>query len=110
MGKFYESSIVRQQMDEINDIQKSLWTDIPTLFSMSVAERREHIEKLDMLLQKQMNMFTRLQLAKGDPDADEMLARIKESAETMGFQDGDMNQLFKTMSKTIETLRESLDK
>jgi hypothetical protein len=106
MGKFYDSEIVRKQMDEINEIQKSLWTDIATLFSMSKQEKEEHIDKLEELLQKQMNMYTRLQLAKGDPDADEMMERIKESATMMGFQDGNLDALFKTMSKTIESLRQ----
>lgn len=106
MGKFYDSEIVRKQMDEINEIQKSLWTDIATLFSMTKQEKEEHIDKLEELLQKQMNMYTRLQLAKGDPDADEMMERIKESAILMGFQDGNLDALFKTMSKTIESLRQ----
>jgi len=106
MGKFYDSDIVRKQMDEINEIQKSLWVDIASLFSMTKQEKEEHIDKLEELLQKQMNMYTRLQLAKGDPDADEMLERIKESAVLMGFHDGDINSLFRTMTKTIETLRE----
>lgn len=109
MGKFFNSKMVQQDMDDIHNIQKSLWKDIPTLFSMTREEKEKHIEKLETLLEKQKIMYTRLILEKGDPDADEMLNRIKESALMMGFPDGDMNTLFNSMTKSIENLRRGLD-
>lgn len=109
MGKFFNSELVRQEMDDIQNIQKSLWRDIPTLFSMTREEKEEHIKKLETLLEKQKIMYTRLILEKNDPDAEEMLNRIKESAMMMGFADGDMNTLFNSMTKSIENLRRGLD-
>jgi hypothetical protein len=55
-------------------------------------------------------MYTRLSLS-DDPQAVEMKENLRKSVAIMGFPpDTDMNILFNSMNKTIESLKEFIDK
>ena len=69
----------------------------------------EHIEKLQMLLEKQRVMYTRLSLSE-DPKAVEMKENLRKSVALMGFPpETDMQVLFNSMTKTIESLKQFVD-
>jgi hypothetical protein len=77
---------------------------------MTREDKLEHIEKMTLLLEKQRIMYTRLSLS-DDPQAVEMKENLRKSVVLMGFSpDTDMNLLFNSMNKTIESLKEFLDK
>ena len=77
---------------------------------MAREDKLEHIEKMTLLLEKQRIMYTRLSLS-DDPQAVEMKENLKKSVAIMGFPpDTDMNLLFSSMNKTIESLKQFLDK
>ena len=77
---------------------------------MSREEKLEHIDKLTQLLEKQRIMYTRLSLS-DDPKAIEMKENLKKSVAIMGFPpDTDMNLLFSSMNKTIESLKQFIDR
>jgi hypothetical protein len=64
---------------------------------------------MTLLLEKQRIMYTRLSLS-DDPQAVEMKENLKKSVVIMGFPpDTDMNLLFSSMNKTIESLKQFLD-
>ena len=46
MSKFFDSSIIREEMEEIFNIQKELYQVIMQFGSMDDQEKREHMEKL----------------------------------------------------------------
>jgi hypothetical protein len=77
---------------------------------MPREDKLEHIEKMTLLLEKQRIMYTRLSLS-DDPQAIEMKENLRKSVAIMGFPpDTDMNLLFNSMTKTIESLKKFLDK
>jgi hypothetical protein len=77
---------------------------------MSREDKIEHIEKMTLLLEKQQIMYTRLSLS-DDPEAVEMKENLRKSVALMGFPpDTDMNILFSSMNKTIESLKQFIDR
>jgi hypothetical protein len=76
---------------------------------MPREDKLEHIEKMTILLEKQRIMYTRLSLS-DDPQAVEMKENLRRSVALMGFPpETDMNILFSSMTKTIESLKKYLD-
>ena len=109
MTKFFESELIREELQEINDLQKSIYGSILSFGSMDRENKLEHIDKLTQLLEKQRIMYTRLSLS-DDPQAIEMKENLKKSVAIMGFSsDTDINVLFNSMSKTIEAFKKFLN-
>jgi hypothetical protein len=110
MSKFFNSELIREELKEINELQKFIYGSILTFGSMTREDKKEHIEKLSQLLEKQQIMYTRLSLS-DDPQAIEMKENLRKSVSLMGFpSDTDMNLLFNSMNKTIESLKQFVDK
>ena len=110
MSKFFDSELIQEELEEINELQKFIYGRILNFGSMSREDKLEHIEKMTLLLEKQRIMYTRLSLS-DDPQAVEMKENLKKSVAIMGFPpDTDMNLLFSSMNKTIESLKQFLDR
>jgi predicted RNA binding protein with dsRBD fold (UPF0201 family) len=110
MSKFFDSELIQEELEEINDLQKFIYESILTFGSMTREDKLEHIEKMTLLLEKQRIMYTRLSLS-DDLQAVEMKENLKKSVAIMGFPpDTDMNLLFNSMTKTIESLKQFIDK
>ena len=81
-------------------------------FSFGIMDREtklEHIDKLQILLEKQKVMYTRLSLS-DDPQAVEMKENLRKSVALMGFPpETDVQNLFNSMSATIESLKAYVD-
>lgn len=109
MSRFFDSELIRQELKEINDLQKFIYENIMTFALMNREDKIEHIEKMEELLEKQKIMYTRLSLS-DDPQALEMKENLKRSILLMGFPpETDMNSLFNSMLKTIESLKKYLN-
>ena len=110
MSSFFDSDIIQDELKEINKLQEDLYGSILSFGMMSRETKIEHIEKLEILLEKQRVMYTRLSLS-DDPQAVEMKENLRKSVALMGFPpETDMNILFTSMNKTIESLRQYLDR
>lgn len=110
MSKFFNSELIREELEEINELQKFIYGSILRFSSMTREDKKEHIEKLSQLLEKQRIMYTRLSLS-DDPQAIEMKENLRKSVSMMGFPpDTDMNLIFNSMNKTIECLKQFVDK
>ena len=110
MGKFFESEIVREELEEIGKLQQEIYGNVISFPTMSRQEQLEHVDKLTELLDKQKIMYARLSLS-DDPEAIELLDSMKSSFQVMGFSTNmNANQFFDEAKKTIETLRVSIDK
>jgi len=110
MSKFFDSELIQDELEEINDLQKSIYGSILSFGTMTREDKLEHIEKLTQLLEKQRVMYTRLSLS-DDPQAVEMKENLRKSVTLMGFPpDTDMNLLFNSINKTIESLKKFIDK
>jgi len=109
MSKFFDSDLVREELEEINSLQKEIYSSVFHFGSFSKEEKKQHIEKLLSLLDKQKIMYTRLCLS-DDPKAKELKTSINKSVVLMGFsKDTDMNAIFASMEKTIESLKKNID-
>ena len=109
MSNFFDSDIIQDELKEINKLQEEIYGSILTFGVMPRETKLEHIEKLELLLEKQRVMYTRLSLS-DDPEAVEMKENLRKSVAIMGFSpETDMQVLFTSMTKTIESLKKYLD-
>jgi len=110
MNNFFDSDIIQEELKEINELQQDLYGSILSFGKLSREEKIEHIDKLTVLLDKQRIMYTRLSLS-DDPQAVEMKENLRKSVALMGFPpETDMSILFNSMTKTIESLKQYIDK
>ena len=109
MNNFFDSEIIREELEDINNLQKNLYGNIMLFPDMNRSEKVEHIELLAELLDKQRVMYTRLSLS-DDPEAIKMKKHLQQSIPLMGFPTGtDMNLLFDGMKETISRLKDNID-
>ena len=109
MSEFFESEIVREELNEINKLQEEIYGSVFSFSSLSRKDKKEHIEDLIDLLDKQRVMYTRLSLS-DDPEAIQLRDQLKKSVSLMGYPQGtDVNILFDSMKKTIEKMRNTVD-
>ena len=110
MSKFFDSEIIQEEIEEINELQKMLYGNVMQFPTMEHDEKVEHIDLLTELLEKQKVMYTRLSLS-DDPEAVKMKEQLHKTIPLMGFPRGtDMNLLFEGMKETISKLKENIDK
>ena len=110
MSKFFDSEIIQEEIEEINELQKMLYGNVMQFPTMEHDEKVEHIDLLTELLEKQKVMYTRLSLS-DDPDAVKMKEQLHKTIPLMGFPRGtDMNLLFEGMKETISKLKDNIDK
>jgi len=110
MSNFFDSEIIQEELESINELQKILYGNVMQFPEMEREEKVEHIDLLTELLEKQKVMYARLSLS-DDPEAMKMKNNLQKSIPLMGFPSGtDMNLLFDGMKKTISQLKENIDK
>tara|TARA_B100000902_G_C26893980_1_gene708793 strand:+ start:293 stop:628 length:336 start_codon:yes stop_codon:yes gene_type:complete len=106
MSKFFDSEIIQDELNEINQLQQTVYGNMISFGTMPREEQVEHVEMLTDLLDKQKVMYTRLSLS-DDPDAIRMKEQVEKSIQIMGFPAGtEMQILFEAMTKTIDKLKE----
>ena len=109
MTDFFDSEIVQDELREINKLQEFVYGDLYEFPSLSQEDKKEHIEKLSELLERQRVMYTRLSLSEDD-EAKKLKEQLQQSVQVMGFPPGtDINVLFSGMTQTIEKLRQYVD-
>ena len=109
MTNFFDSEIVQEELNEINELQKEVYGKIINVMNLTPEELVEHIDKLKLLLEKQKIMYMRLSLS-DDPEALKLKNQIEQSVVMMGFPAGtDINVLFDGMDKTINDLKKHVD-
>ena len=109
MSDFFDSNIVQKELQEINELQMSIYKNAMKFGTFSREDKVDHIEKLTELLEKQRVMYTRISLSK-DSEAIDLKKHLQKSVELLGFPEGtDMMLLFSGMSNTIENLKKSID-
>ena len=108
MSNFFNSDLIRKELNEINDLQEDVYKNILSFAFMNREDKIGQIDLMSELLEKQKIMYTRLCLS-DDPDAIEMKENMRKSILIMGFPpETDMYFLFESMTKTIESLKKYL--
>lgn len=110
MSKFFDSDIIQEELEEIENLQEFIYNNILNFGMMNRENKLKHIDKMTELLEKQRIMYVRLSLS-DDEEAIEMKENLQKSFSLMGFPlEIDMNTFFTNMEKTIESLKQYLDK
>ena len=106
---FFDSELVRNEIKEIQDMQQEIYKDSIGYVAMTSQQRLEHIDKMEVLLDKQRILHTRMELDT-DPKAKEMLNKMRMTATSLGIPDGiSFNELFKNMAEIIKGMRMSIE-
>lgn len=106
---FFDSEIVREELEIINELQNDIFQELSTFPTLNVEEKNEHIEKMTQLLEKQQLMYTRVSLS-DDPQAIKMKEELQQSLILLGFPPNtNVNTFFETMTETIKNLKLHVD-
>ena len=109
MSEFFKSDIIQEELTEINQLQEEIYGSLLSFGMMDRETKLEHVEKLQILLEKQRVMYTRLSLSE-DPEAVEMKENLRKSVALMGYPpETDMQVLFESMNATIKSLKQYID-
>lgn len=110
MSNFFSSSVVRQSMKELGELQEELATQVFLIPFFSKEEKRAHLDLMKVFLEKQKNLFFRMSLS-DDPEALETKDQILKSAKMLGLKEGQgMNEFFEVLENTIDTLDKQINK
>ena len=110
MSEFFQSEVVRAELAEIQELQEEVYGNFFKFPSMSVDDKKYHVEVLEKLIDKQKIVYTRLSLSE-DPEAQKMKKQIIESASMFGLPDNvDMNLLFNNMSQAVGMMKQQIDR
>ena len=107
MSDFFESPIIKDEMQEIMDIQKELYSVILEFPKMSDEAKWEHIETIKELLEKQEIMWARIKLS-DDPKALEMKKQLEKGSSQLGFGDKDLGTIVTNMKTTLNQVQKNL--
>ena len=110
MSEFFQSEVVRAEMAEIAELQEEVYNNVFKFPSMSVDDKKYHVEVLEKLIDKQKIVYTRLSLSE-DPEAQKMKKQITDSVSMFGLPQGvDMNLFFNQMSQAVGMMKQQIDR
>lgn len=106
--KFFNSDIVKKELEDIGELQEKISSNVFSFERMSKEEKLEHIELLEKLLEKQRILYTRLSLS-DDSEATEMKARLDDATKLIGLPlDMQIGDVFENMVNMIENAKKQL--
>ena len=110
MSGFFQSEVVRETIAELTNIQQELVMEMPYLPMMKEEQKKEHLQKLKMFLEKQKIFFFRISLS-DDKEAIEMKDRLMDAAKMFGVEDevDSMDAFFNKLNATIKELESNIE-
>ena len=109
MSKFFNSELVRNDMKELENMQKKLYQEMMYVPFYDKEQKRGHLVLMKDFLEKQKLFIFRLSLS-DDPEAIEMKENMLDSVEFLGFdKKKGFDSFFKKMERTINGLEKTLD-
>ena len=109
MSEFFKSEQVRNDIFEMENLQRDLALTMSSGRVLNEEERKEHVEKLKLFLEKQKLFFFRVSLS-DDPEAVQVKDHILETAQMFGFKEmTGMDKFFQQLDETIKKVEKDLD-
>ena len=109
MSGFFNSELVRNDIKELEKLQKKLYQDMMYVPFYDKEQKREHLILMKKFLEKQKLFIFRLSLS-NDPEVIEIKEHMLDSVEFLGFdKKKGFDSFFKMMDRTINGLVKSLD-
>jgi len=110
MSNFFESEVVRDTIAELTNLQQELVMEMPYLPMMKEEQKKEHLQKLKMFLEKQKIFFFRISLS-DDKEAIEMKDKLMDAARMFGVDDevDSMDAFFEKLNTTISEIESNIE-
>ena len=109
MSGFFNSELVRNDIKELEKLQKKLYQDMMYVPFYDKEQKREHLILMKKFLEKQKLFIFRLSLS-NDPEVIEIKEHMLDSVEFLGFdKKKGFDSFFKMMERTINGLEKTLD-
>ena len=110
MSDFFESSVVKNTIMELQEMQHKLVMQMSVLPMMTIDQRKSHLKEMKVFLEKQKLFFFRMNLVK-DKEVDLIKEKLIESARMFGYNEiDDMNKFFDKLDETITEIEDNIDK
>jgi peptidase E len=109
MSKFFQSEVVRVNLEELEEMQKRLFKEMMYVPFYDKEQKKGHLNLMKEFLEKQKVFIFRLSLS-DDPEAVDMKERMLNSAEILGFDKSQgFDAFFKMLEGSIKGLENTLD-
>ena len=110
MSKFFQSELVRGDIQEMAVLQEFCFRSVTNLALLNKEKKMEYFEAMRKLLEKQKVFHARLSLS-DDPEAKQVAENMKQAVVMLG---GDANlnirEMFDDLLRKIDTFEEMVDK
>ena len=109
MSKFFQSELVRGDIQEMATLQEFCFRSVVNLTLLNKEKKLEYFDALELLLEKQKIFHARLQLS-DDPEAKSVIENMTQAVVMLG---GDkeltVNEMFDDLMSKIRSFREQLE-
>ena len=110
MSKFFQSELVRGDIQEMATLQEFCFRSVTNLALLNKERKLEYFEALRKLLEKQKIFHARLMLS-DDPEAKAVAANMKNAVVMLGGTPNlDVREMFDDLLRKIDTFEEMVDK
>ena len=108
MSDFFQSEMVRGDLQELAKMQEYCMKAAMTFPALSPERKLEYFDVLQEMIEKQKVFYTRLKLS-DDPEATDMAENIKQAAVMFGASENeDAGVVFDELVDKIKVMRETL--
>ena len=106
---FFDSEIVRNEAQEITDLQQEIIKVLPSLMILPKEEKIECIDKMLKLIEKQKIFYNRICLS-DDPRALDLKEQFIQAARVLGMTitGGNMNQIYDDFMKSMSEMKQQV--
>jgi hypothetical protein len=109
MSKFFQSELVRGDIQEMATLQEFCFRSVVNLALLNKEKKLEYFDALELLLEKQKIFHARLRLS-DDPEAKSVIENMTQAVVMLG---GDkeltVNEMFDDLVSKIKSFREQLE-
>ena len=110
MSKFFQSELVRGDIQEMAALQEFCFRSVTNLALLNKERKLEYFEALKKLLDKQKVFHARLQLS-DDPEAKQVADNMKQAVIMLGGNsDLDVREMFDDLLTKIDEFEKHVDK
>ena len=108
MSKFFQSELVRGDIQEMATLQEFCFRSAANLALLNVEKKREYFDALELLLEKQKIFHTRLSLS-DDPEAKSVVDNMRQAIVMLGADPNlTIEKMFDDLSDKIKNFKSML--
>ena len=109
MSKFFQSELVRGDIQEMATLQEFCFRSVVNLALLNKEKKLEYFDALELLLEKQKIFHARMQLS-DDPEAKSVMDNMTQAVVMLGGdKELSINEMFDELLTKIQSFREQLE-